>query len=150
MQTGRRLFLQGSLALSLLVALPARLLAAAWPEAAFRTKSIEDALKELYGSGSPTPSPEVSLKAPEIAQDGRVVPVTVTTTLAGVQSIGILVEKNPVPLVASFELAANAVPSVETRIKMGQTSTVLAVVKTSSGLFSASKDVKVTIGGCGG
>jgi sulfur-oxidizing protein SoxY len=107
-------------------------------------------LKELFGAGSPAPSDAVTLKAPEIAQDGRVVPVTVSTTLTGVQSISILVEKNPVPLVASFELGEGALPSVETRIKMGQTSTVMAVVKTSSGLFSASKDVKVTIGGCGG
>ncbi len=150
MATDRRLFLQGGLALGLLLSWPARLLAAAWPEAAFRQKGIADALRELYGTAEPTPSADVTLKAPEIAQDGRVVPVTVDTTLGGVESISILVEKNPVPLVATFEIGANVTPIVETRIKMGQTSMVMAVVKTASGLFSATKDVKVTIGGCGG
>lgn len=150
MTTARRLFLRGSLALGLLIAVPARLLAAAWPEGAFKRKAIDEALQELYGAGSATPSAEVALKAPEIAQDGRVVPVTVSTNLADVKSISILVEKNPVPLVASFEIGEGVLPAVETRIKMGQTSKVVAIVQTSAGLFSASKDVKVTIGGCGG
>lgn len=150
MGTDRRRFIQSALSLGALLCWPARLLAAAWPEAAFRQKGLGEALQELYGSAEATPSAEVTLKAPEIAQDGRVVPVTVSTTLAGVESISILVEKNPVPLVASFEMAAGVLPSVETRIKMGQTSKVMAVVKTPSGLFSVTKEVKVTIGGCGG
>ncbi|MEJ2577004.1 MAG: thiosulfate oxidation carrier protein SoxY, partial [Gammaproteobacteria bacterium] len=87
---------------------------------------------------------------PEIAENGAVVRVTVETTLANVQSVSLVVEKNPRPLAVSFEIPPGTLPNVACRIKMGQTSPVMAVVKTDAGLFSASKEVKVTIGGCGG
>jgi sulfur-oxidizing protein SoxY len=87
---------------------------------------------------------------PEIAENGAVVPVTVSTTLADVESISIVVKNNPRPLVASFEIPAGTLPDVSSRIKMGETSDVTAVVKTADGLYSTSRQVKVTIGGCGG
>jgi sulfur-oxidizing protein SoxY len=150
MHTGRRLFLKGSVALAALLALPRAILAAAWPEKAFGATEAGGALRELFGSDQVTPSSEITLVAPEIAENGAVVPVTVETTLANVQSVSLVVEKNPRPLAVSFEIPPGTLPNVACRIKMGQTSPVMAVVKTDAGLFSASKEVKVTIGGCGG
>ena len=149
MQLSRRLFLHGSVALAALMALP-RALLAAWPEKAFASSAASGAMTELFGTDQTTPSSAISLNAPEIAENGAVVPVTVETTLENVQSVSIVVDKNPRPLAVSFEIPAGTLPNVACRIKMGQTSPVMAVVKTDSGLFSATKEVKVTIGGCGG
>jgi sulfur-oxidizing protein SoxY len=104
----------------------------------------------LFGTTDTTASDQISLSAPEIAENGAVVPIEISTTLADVESISIVVPNNPRPLAASFEVPAGTLAEVECRIKMGETSDVMAVVKTSSGLFSTSKEVKVTIGGCGG
>jgi sulfur-oxidizing protein SoxY len=150
MQLSRRLFLGGSAALAALLAMPRALLAAAWPARAFASDNASTAMTELFGAGQATPSSAISLDAPEIAENGAVVPVTVETTLENVQSVSIVVEKNPRPLAISFDIPPGTLPNVACRIKMGQTSPVMAVVKTDSGLFSASKEVKVTIGGCGG
>ena len=150
MPIGRRLFLQGGAALAALLAVPRAILAAAWPENAFAAKEASQAMAELFGSDAPEPSTAISLTAPEIAENGAVVPVTVETTLENVRSVSLIVEKNPRPLAISFDIPAGTLPNVSCRIKMGQTSPVTAVVKTDSGLFSASKEVKVTIGGCGG
>jgi sulfur-oxidizing protein SoxY len=149
MQLSRRLFLQGSVALASLLALP-RALLAVWPEKAFSSSAAAEAMTELFGTDQTMPSSAITLSAPEIAENGAVVPVTVETTLENVQSVSIVVEKNPRPLAISFEIPAGTLPNVACRIKMGQTSPVMAVVKTDSGLFSATKEVKVTIGGCGG
>ena len=149
MQLSRRLFLHGSVALAALMALP-RALLAAWPEKAFASSAASGAMTELFGTDQVTPSSAITLNAPEIAENGAVVPVTVETTLENVQSVSIVVDKNPRPLAVSFEIPAGTLPNVACRIKMGQTSPVMAVVKTDSGLFSATKEVKVTIGGCGG
>jgi sulfur-oxidizing protein SoxY len=149
MQLSRRLFLQGSVALASLMALP-RALLAAWPEKAFASSAASEAMTELFGTDQTTPSSAISLSAPEIAENGAVVPITVETTLDNVQSVSIVVDKNPRPLAISFEIPEGTLPNVACRIKMGQTSPVTAVVKTDSGLFSATKEVKVTIGGCGG
>lgn len=152
----RRTFLKGSLAGSAVtLAMGAGLLTptqvlAAWPKNSFEAKSAEDAIKNVYG-GAATPSDKISLKTPDIAENGAVVPVTVKAEGMGkVESISILVEKNATPLSANFKLSDRALPEVSTRIKMGQTSNVIAVVKADGKLFSASKEVKVTIGGCGG
>jgi len=150
MQLGRRLFLQGSLALATLTAIPRILLAMAWPEKAFGSTVASEAMKELFGTDQTTPSDAITLGAPEIAENGAVVPISIETTLTGVESVSIIVEKNPRPLAASFEIPKGTLPDVACRIKMGETSQVMAVVKTESGLFSAAKEVKVTIGGCGG
>lgn len=149
MQLSRRLFLQGSAALAALMALP-RALLAAWPEKAFGASAASEAMTELFGTDQTTPSSAISMNAPEIAENGAVVPITVETTLENVQSVSIVVDKNPRPLAVSFEIPAGTLPNVACRIKMGQTSPVTAVVKTDTGLFSATKEVKVTIGGCGG
>jgi sulfur-oxidizing protein SoxY len=150
MQLSRRLFLQGGVALAALWAVPRALLAAAWPSKAFAASAASEAMTELFGTDQAEPSSAISLTAPEIAENGAVVPISVETTLQNVQSVSILVDKNPRPLAVSFEIPPGTLPNVACRIKMGETSQVMAVVKTDSGLFSASKEVKVTIGGCGG
>ena len=152
----RRLILQGAGATVLvgLGNLPfvAPALAAAndkYPEEAFKAKNEADAIKSLYGK-TPEASDKVKMDAPEIAENGAVVPVSVTTTLADVTSISFLVSENPVVLVASYKIPAGTMPSVANRIKMAKTSNVIAVVEAGGKLYSASKEVKVTVGGCGG
>jgi sulfur-oxidizing protein SoxY len=150
MQAGRRYLLKAGLMFTAIATIPRSLLAAAWPEAAFKSSDASSAMTELFGAQQPTPSDQITLDVPTIAENGAVVPVEVSTTLEGVESISIVVDNNPRPLAAMFELAPEVVPAVESRIKMGQTSNVTAVVKTGEGLFSVTKEVKVTIGGCGG
>jgi sulfur-oxidizing protein SoxY len=147
-QAARRLILKGGAALALLAALPKALLAAAWPQKAFLSTDGRQALTALLGTDQTTPSEEITLKLPEIAENGAVVPVTISTTLGNVESISIVVENNPRPLAATFELMSRALPEISTRIKMAETSRVVAVVKTDTGIYSTSKDVKITIGGC--
>ncbi len=150
MPIGRRLFLNGTVAAAALLAVPRAILAAVWPAKAFSASAASQAMTELYGTDQTTPSTAISLSAPEIAENGAVVPVTVNTTLDNVKSVSIVVEKNPRPLAISFDIPPGTLPDVSCRIKMAQTSQVLAVVQTDSGLYSTSKEVKVTIGGCGG
>lgn len=153
----RRLILQGAGAVALvgLGNLPfemAPALAAAndkYPEDAFKAKSEADAIKALYGK-SPEPSDKVKMDAPEIAENGSVVPISVSTTLADVTSIAFLVSENPVALVATYRIPAGTAPSVGNRIKMARTSNVTVVVEAGGKLYSATKEVKVTVGGCGG
>ncbi len=140
--------LKGGAALALLAALPKALLAAAWPQKAFLSTDGGQALTALLGTDQTIPSNQITLKLPEIAENGAVVPVTISTTLENVESISIVVENNPRPLVATFELMSRALPEVSSRIKMAKTSQIMAVVKTDTGIYSTSKDVKVTIGGC--
>ena len=148
MNTTRRMFLRAAAVGAAILALPRTLLA--WPEKAFESESTDAAMKELFGSSSATASDAVTLTAPDIAENGAVVPISVSTSLEGAESIGIIVTENPSPLVAAFDLTPDAVPEVSTRIKMGKTSDVMAVVKANGQLYSATKNVKVTIGGCGG
>jgi len=147
---GRRLLLQGGVAIAALAAMPRALMAAVWPEKAFSQTAAAQAMADLLGTDKTTPSDQIMLKVPQIAENGAVVPVTITTTLENVESISIVVEKNPRPLAATFELPPGTLPDLASRIKMGETSDVMAVVKTDTGLFSTTKQVKVTIGGCGG
>ena len=152
----RRVLLKGSLGVGAIgVAVSAGLLApsavlAAWPEAAFKATDTAAALKDLLGSDATETSDKVMIKAPDIAENGAVVPVTVESDIEGAKSIAIIASGNGTPLIASFDLGESAVPFVSTRIKMAKTADVVAVVQTSDGLFSAAKPVKVTIGGCGG
>ena len=150
MQKTKRLFLKSSMALVALASLPRILLAAAWPKDSFDSTSASGALNTLLGTDASTPSDQIKIKVPEIAENGAVVPVSITTSLENVESISIVVPKNPRPLAASFEIPSGTLPKIACRIKMGETSDVMAVVKTGNGIFSASKEVKVTIGGCGG
>ncbi len=152
----RRTLLKGSLGVSAIgVAVSAGLLTpgtvlANWPKDAFAAKETDAALKDLLGSASTETSDKVKIKAPDIAENGAVVPVTVESDVEGAKSISIIASGNGTPLIASFDLGADAVPFVSTRIKMAKTADVVAVVQTDSGLLSAAKPVKVTIGGCGG
>ena len=123
---------------------------AAWPKAAFEAKDTDVALQASLGSSSTTESSDIKLKAPDIAENGAVVPITVTSNIANTEAISIVVSENGTPLAATFNLAANTKGFVSTRIKMGKTSDVIAVVKADGKLYSTSKNVKVTIGGCGG
>jgi sulfur-oxidizing protein SoxY len=125
-----------------------QLLAAADNRTVFEAKTLADALKAM--GATTVDSKDISINAPDIAENGAVVPITVSTTLANVDEIYILVEKNPFPLAASFVVPAGTEPSIQTRIKMGQSSNVIAVVKADGKFYSASKETKVTLGGCGG
>ncbi len=152
----RRLFLKATVAgSSLAIAAGAGLLTptrvlAAWPKSAFDAKSQDAALQNLYGSSAATQSGDIEIKAPQIAENGAVVPITVKTSIAGVESISIIVEKNGRPMGAEFKLGPRTMPVVSTRLKVAKSSKVIAVVKGGGKLYSASREVKVTIGGCGG
>jgi sulfur-oxidizing protein SoxY len=150
MHAGRRIFIKGGLALVALMSLPKALLAGAWPQKAFESTVAREALTGLFGTDQTTPSGEIIFKAPVIAENGAVVPVSVKTSLQGVESISIVVENNPRPLAITFEFPPETLPDVACRIKMGETSKVMAVVKTNDGIFSTTREVKVTIGGCDG
>ncbi len=124
--------------------------AGAYNAAAFDAKNLADALKAL-GNPAPTASGEVSVTAPDIAENGAVVPVGAATTLPGVKRLLILVEKNPAVLAAMFEPSDAVEANVSTRVKMGQSSNVFAVAIMNDGkVLFAQKEVKVTLGGCGG
>jgi sulfur-oxidizing protein SoxY len=120
-----------------------------YPEDAFKQKSEAEAIKALYGKTAEA-SDKVKLDAPEIAENGSVVPISVSTTLADVTSISFLVSENPNALAASYRISAGTVPSVANRLKMAKTSNVTAIVEAGGKLYSATKEVKVTVGGCGG
>lgn len=150
MQFTRRMIMQGGVALAALAMLPRTLLAAAWPKEVFGATTASQALKAALGTDVITPSDRIELKVPEIAENGAVVPVSIKTSLENVESISIVVEKNPRPMAASFEIPPGTLPKIVSRIKMGETSDVIAVVKTSNGIYSTASEVKVTIGGCGG
>ena len=117
---------------------------------AFSAKDVPGALKAAVGSDTLTDSSAIKLKAPDIAENGAVVPITVSSTLPNVESITIIAVENPFPLTSTYMLTGSSVPFVSTRIKLGKTSEIIAVVKSDGQLFSASREVKVTIGGCGG
>jgi len=156
MNEKRRILLKGTfaagatgLAISAGLLTPKAVLAA-WPKAAFEAKDSKAALAASLGSSDTTESSDIKLKAPDIAENGAVVPVTVTTDIKNVEAISIVVAGNGTPLAATFNLGATTDGYVSTRIKMGKTSDVTAVIKAGGKLYSTSKNVKVTIGGCGG
>src|SRR6187549_1398297 len=122
----------------------------AWNKSAFETKSLDDTMKAL-GGGTPAASKaNAFFSTPDIAENGAVVPIGITSNVPKTESIAILVEKNPNMLAAVFDIPAGTEPSLSTRIKMGQTSNVFALVKADGKYYVASKEIKVTLGGCGG
>jgi sulfur-oxidizing protein SoxY len=152
----RRTFLKGTVAGSVVAVAaaagllkPTRVLAATWPAAAFDAKSIDDALKGLYG-GSAATAGGITIKAPLQAENGAVVPIAVSTSLPKVDSIAILVAGNATPLVASVSLMNGAEGYFSARMKMGKTSNVQVVARSGGKLHTASQEIKVTVGGCGG
>lgn len=120
-----------------------------WNKTAFDAKSMADTLKAL-GAGAPVDSKEVQVSGPDIAENGAVVPVGVTSTLPNVSMIAILIEKNPKILAACFELPEGTEADIRTRVKMGESSNIYALVKSDGRFFMATKEVKVILGGCGG
>ena len=120
-----------------------------YPEDAFKAKSEADAIKSLYGKTA-EPSDKVKLDAPEIAENGAVVPISVSTTLTEVISIAFLASENPNALAAVYRIPSGTMPSVANRLKMAKTCDVIVVVEAGGKLYSATKEVKVTVGGCGG
>jgi sulfur-oxidizing protein SoxY len=156
MNQNRRVLLKGTFAAGATgIAISAGLLTpkavlAAWPKAAFEAKDANAAIEASLGSSTTTESSDIKLKAPDIAENGAVVPITVTSDIPNTEAISIVVKENGTPLAATFNLGATTKGFVSTRIKMGKTSDVTAVVKAGGKLYSTSKNVKVTIGGCGG
>ena len=123
---------------------------AAWNEAAFKGKTLADVVKAM-GGGAPAESKDVTITGPDIAENGAVVPVGASSTLPGVKRLMLLVEKNPSALAASFDITDKVEASVSTRVKMGQSSNVYAVAMLADGKVAyAVKEIKVTLGGCGG
>lgn len=120
-----------------------------WNESAFGAHTLEEAIKAL-GGGAIEESDKIILQAPDIAENGAVVPVSVSSELADTTEIAILVPDNPSALTAYFEVPEGTLPEVATRIKMGETSDVYAVVKAGDKYYMTHKEVKVTLGGCGG
>ena len=128
---------------------PVTVLAATWNKEAFGAKKAADALK-LIGAGDAQTSGDIVIEAPQIAENGAVVPVEITSRIPGTTAIAVLAEKNPFPLVAQFTFAENALPFVKVNIKMGETANVRAVATAGGKHYTAAKEIKVTIGGCGG
>lgn len=122
---------------------------AAWSKDAFGAKSAADALKSLGAAGA-QPSKDIVIEAPQIAENGAVVPIDITSNIPGTTSISVFIEKNPFPYTGTFDFSQGAVPYVHLRVKMGESSPVRVVVAAGGKFYTAAQEVKVTIGGCGG
>ena len=134
--------------LGLLLAKPLSVLAA-WNEQAFGAKTAADALKNI-GAASPAPSKDILIEAPQIAENGAVVPIEISSSIPGTTSIAVVIEKNPFPLAGKFDFREGALPFVKLNVKMGETSDVRVVAVAGGQHFTATREIKVTIGGCGG
>jgi len=149
----RRTFLKGTLAGSAFALgatfLP-RVVLAEWPKAAFEAKTPEDIVKTLFNSVEVQDSDKIVLKAPEIAENGAQVQIEISTDLPKVESIAVIAEQNPIPLIAQFNLTEGVEGTVITRIKMAKSGKLITIVKADGKLYRASKEIKVTVGGCGG
>ncbi len=152
MKTRREMLSSGAKLAALMASvglLPATAMAD-WNKVAFDAKTLAEAVKGL-GGGAPVASKDVTITGPDIAENGAVVPVGASTTLAGVKQLALMVEKNPNALAAVFNVTDAVEPSVSTRVKMGQSSNVFAVAIMNDGkVYYAQKEIKVTLGGCGG
>ena len=153
MRVQRRGLLKGAGALAVLfvagLVRPVTALAAAWNKDAFASKSAADALKSL-NTAATEPSNDIVIEAPQIAENGAVVPIEISSKIPGTTSIAVLVEKNPYPLVARFDFSEGALPFIKVNAKMGETSDVRVVATAGGKHYAAAKEIKVTIGGCGG
>lgn len=124
---------------------------AAWPAEAFDAESVADVMNALYGVSDAEASDAITVKGPDIAENGAVVPISVETSIENADSIALLVANNPSPLATTFELLVPGPTKVGTRIKMGETSELVALVRAGGKVYTAnSQEIKVTIGGCGG
>ena len=123
---------------------------AAWPAAIFKETQLDKTLQHLFGSQKFTETDQIQVKLPKIAENGAVVPIIITSELKKIETLTILVEKNPVPLITQFTLSGESEAYVSARIKMAETSDVIVIAKVGEGYYSKRQMVKVTIGGCGG
>ncbi len=128
---------------------PVRALAAVWNKDAFGAKSAKDALASL-GASNAVQSKDISIDASEIAENGAVVPIEVMSNIPGTRSIAVVIEKNPFPLASRFDFTDDAVPFVKLNVKIGESSFVRVVAEAGGKHYFASREIKVTIGGCGG
>ena len=149
MHVKRRKLLKLAAGLAAGLMAPLRSLAAAWNKSAFESKTPADALKNLGVAGA-AENAGIVIEAPQIAENGAVVPIEVSCNIPGTKSISVLIEKNPFPLVGRFEFMEGALPFVKVNVKMGESSFVRVVAEAGGRHYSASKEVKITIGGCGG
>ena len=135
-------------ALTLVIVRPFAVLAA-WNKEAFAAKTAGDALKSL-GVGAAAPSKDVTIDAPQIAENGAVVPIEISSAISGTTALIVVIDKNPFPLIARFDFKEGALPFVKLNVKMGESSDVRVLAEAGGKHYSATKEVKVTIGGCGG
>jgi sulfur-oxidizing protein SoxY len=135
-------------ALAALLAKPFAALAA-WDEKAFGAKTAQDALSGL-GAGNAAASKDIVIDAPQIAENGAVVPIEIASNIPGTTSLAVVLEKNPFPLAAKFDFKEGALPYVKVNVKMAETSDVRVVATAGGKHYAATREIKVTIGGCGG
>jgi len=156
MDEARRVVLRGAGATGMLAAAlaagllkPERAVAASWNKAAFDAKSTIDALQGI-GAANPQGSGDIVIEAPQIAENGAVVPIEITSKVPGTTSLAVLVEKNPQPLAGQFQFMDGALPYVKINVKMGESSLVRVIAQAGGKHYTATKEIKVTLGGCGG
>jgi sulfur-oxidizing protein SoxY len=146
MSLSRRTFLK-SLTGVLSLALPLAVMAK-WPQAAFEAKNVDAVLNKLYDDSEMIESSDITIEAPSVNENGRMIPIEIQTNLTKVQSIAIISETNPVPLVGEFKFADNVLPWIKTRIKMGGTGKLSVIVKADKKLYIARKHITVNLSGC--
>jgi sulfur-oxidizing protein SoxY len=154
MNQTRRFVIKAGGAAALLAAFGAALVKpgralAAWNKSAFEAKSAIDAMRAL-GVSNAEDSKAIDIRAPEIAENGAVVPIDITSNIPGTTAILVFIEKNPFPYTGTFDFSQGSVPYVHLRVKMGESSPVRVVVAAGGKFYTTAKEVKVTIGGCGG
>jgi sulfur-oxidizing protein SoxY len=132
----------------MLLMVPLRALAAVWNRVAFESTHVNGALQGL-GIRAVMPTHDATLIAPDMAENGAIVQIEVESHLAGTESISVIAEKNPTPLIAHFVFAEGTVPYVVTRIKMAETAELKAIIKAGGKYYSVAKRVEVALGGCG-
>lgn len=153
----RRKFLKGGVSAAFLspllgtgLLLPTRVLAADWNKNAFAARNVNDALK-AYGSANAAESRDITINAPEIAENGAKVEVEVSSNLANTRSLAIFADKNPMPMCSAIDFSGPVLPYVRAQLKLSETTRIRAVAKTSDGKsYVAFREIKVTLGGCGG
>lgn len=155
----RRRFLENGVAAAPILALglgglvPARTFGAgthAWPSNAFHAEDLDTAISELFGAAAAQDTDHIRLTAPDIAENGRIVPVELETDLPGARTMAVLSDGNPFPLLARAQVTPAVAPRVSVRVKMGQSANLIALVEADGGLYRTTRAVKVTAGGCGG
>jgi len=148
LQKSRRRFVQGLMSIIALSAIPLQLLARSTK--AFQATALDTVYKELFGDLPVVESADIMLDIPDIAENGAVVPVSVSSSIPGAEAVYVVIDMNPNPLSATFKLTSASPVDLSIRVKMGKSSMVRALVKTADKVYMTGKEVKVTIGGCGG